>query len=79
MRWEAFGSFCNLFRKFVEVFQFLEVFVASGTYFDLFVSARMRSDASGSVRTVASVPYTGEAPGAENLRNPRNVRSQGLT
>ena len=39
----------------------------------------MRSDASGSVRTVAFMPYTGEAPGAENLRNPRNVRSQGLT
>ena len=42
---------------------------------DLLGSVRMRSDAFGSVRMVAFAPHSGEATGAENLRN---VRSQAV-
>ena len=69
---EVFASFREVFASFSE-FSWVRqrVWTCSG----LPGCVRMSSDAFGSVRTVAFVPYTGEATGAENLRN---VRSQAV-
>ena len=81
-RADAFGSIRHIsrfFREFVKVFSNLGSFRSFRDVFRPVRACSDGSDASGSVRTVAFVPYTGEAPGAENLQNPRNVGSQGLT